>query len=384
MAQINNARFRGLGAQVDPNDSSEAILAQTGLGWTTAKRDMLIQGLHGTRPSAFKALCRSDDGYELGVCTEEYKPIHNREMIAAMKRFADAGEMTITHVGALDHGRRIFASVDMHGAFSLEPTGRQLTPERALAIHGQTFDSISPEDRARLDRTELRGIMGSGHVTGISFTFEGLAERLVCLNGAMISRSAKSRFSMRHVLDFDSRAEVRLRQCIQEIKWEFARYHESAEQLRSAVWSPEVTRAFICELLAPAFLKEAVTLALGAGVQPKLIEASKNASLDEFLGKTGAFLKAGEVSRYNGGREEVLARITRPAARVLDLVQAQPGADLADGTAWNAYNAVTYYVDHERGRGESSAVESSLFGQGSNLKQEALELALAYSEVLYA
>jgi len=401
MATINNARFRGCGVAVDPNDCTDGLLASATLNWTTARRDMLIQGVTSTRPSQFKALCRSDDGFELGVATEDYKPIHNRQIVESMKRIADAGEMTITHLGSLDHGRRVFASVNMNGCFDLKPTGQQLTPERALSIHNQTWDSISAEDRARLDRTELHGIMGSGHVPGISFTFEGLAERLVCLNGAKISRSAKSRFSMRHVLEFDRHAEARLHDCIREIKREFSRYQESAERLRSAVWTPEATRAFACELLAPQFFREAMERGLGTGVHPSLVGAVKQFSLDQVLQKTGRYLQMDSISAEPVARsyslDEVLNRteqadgvkekaikITRPASRVLELMNAQPGADLAEGTAWNAYNAVTYYVDHERGRGESSAVESSLFGEGAGLKQDALELALAYTEVMYA
>jgi len=402
MAQINNARFRGCGVAVDPNDSLEGLLSSATLNWTTARRDMLIQGKESTRPSQFKALCRSDDGFELGVATAEYKPIHNRQIVESMKRIADAGEMTITHLGSLDHGRRVFASVNMNGCFDLKPTGKQLTPERALAIHGQSWDSISADDRAKLDRTELHGIMGSGHVPGISFTFDGWAERLVCLNGAKISRSAKSRFSMRHVLEFDRNAENRLHECIREIKREFSRYQESAERLRSAVWTPEATRAFACELLAPQFFREALERGLGTGVHPSLVGAARQYSLDEVLQKTGRYLQMDAISSEpsprsyslddvlnqmdrNEKREtEKAVKITRPATRVLELVNAQPGADLAEGTAWNAYNAVTYYVDHERGRGESSAVESSLFGEGAGLKQDALELALAYSEVMYA
>jgi len=52
--------------------------------------------------------------------------------------------------------------------------------------------------------------------------------------------------------------------------------------------------------------------------------------------------------------------------------------------AWQAMNAVTYYVDHERGRTRDSALNSAWFGEGANLKQSALDLALKYTEVLYA
>jgi hypothetical protein len=377
MAQTNNTRFRGQGTAVGAFDSVADMLQTAEMNWTTAKRPMLIQGMTSTRPSAFKALCRSDDGYELGVATEDYKPVHNPQIVECMKRIADAGEMTITHLGTLDHGRRVFASCDMHGDFNLEPRNGQLTPERALAIHGQRLEDLSVADRTKLDTTKLHGIMGSGHVPGISFTFEGMAERLVCLNGAKISRSAKSRFSLRHVTEFDHAAQVRFRDVISCIKSEFVRYRDDAQRLQGAKWDADVTRAFCYELLAPKLFAEA--LERSEFDASTLLEAKQHGySLDSVIARSALYLgSCGEINPMKN-------KVTRPAARVLELVNTSPGAELAPASAWNAVNAVTYYVDHERGRGEASAVESSLFGEGSNLKQSALELALAYTEAIYA
>lgn len=55
------------------------------------------------------------------------------------------------------------------------------------------------------------------------------------------------------------------------------------------------------------------------------------------------------------------------------------GAELAsaDGTAWGLLNAVTEFVDHERrARSQDYRLDSAWFGQGANLKQRALDLAL--------
>lgn len=160
----NNAQFRGLDSAIGSNDTTEEMLAKSGLAWKTVPMPMLIQGKTENRPSQFKSLVRSDDGHELGMCTKDYMPIHNVQIVDCMKRIADAGEMTITHLGSMNHGERVFASVKMHGEFSIEPSGSELTPDRSLAIHNQTWDSISADDRSRLDTTELHGIMGSGHV----------------------------------------------------------------------------------------------------------------------------------------------------------------------------------------------------------------------------
>lgn len=379
----NNQAHRGNGVAVAASDTTESILKAANLDWKTVPLPMLIKGKSDVRDSRYKALVRSDDGYELGVASAEYRPIHNVQIIDAMKRIADAGEMTITHVGSLDSGRRVFATARMEGEFSLDPTlnpvAWELTPERALEIHGRTADSLTDDERSRLDKVTLNGLMGSGHVPGMGFSFEGYAERLVCLNGAKISRSARSRFMMRHVTDFTPSHARQLADVIRQIREEFFKYRDSAQRLRGQKWDMEVTRAFCCELLAPQFFKQALEAGLGTGTHPSLIEASKYFSLDEVLQKTSGFLRAGEIVGASG---KVLARITRPAAKVLELVKSQPGADLAMGTAWNTYNAMTYYVDHVRGRGEASATESSLFGEGANFKQSALDMAIQYTSLL--
>ena len=48
------------------------------------------------------------------------------------------------------------------------------------------------------------------------------------------------------------------------------------------------------------------------------------------------------------------------------------------GTAWGLLNAVTEYVDHQRrARNQDYRLDSAWFGQGAQLKQKALNTALA-------
>lgn len=77
-------------------------------------------------------------------------------------------------------------------------------------------------------------------------------------------------------------------------------------------------------------------------------------------------------------------KLGRTAGEVMRVLQTQPGSSTAHGTLWNAYNAVTYHVDHVRGRNADTAVESALFGEGDRLKNSALELAMDYTERLQA
>ena len=54
------------------------------------------------------------------------------------------------------------------------------------------------------------------------------------------------------------------------------------------------------------------------------------------------------------------------------------GNDLpgVQGTVWAAYNAVTGYLGHERGRTDDGRLNSLWFGEGASLNRRALEAAL--------
>lgn len=71
---------------------------------------------------------------------------------------------------------------------------------------------------------------------------------------------------------------------------------------------------------------------------------------------------------------------SKPAQRVADLVETQPGAKFAEGTWWSAFNAVTYFTDHERGNSTDARIQSAWFGQSKNLKLKALESAIEFAE----
>lgn len=51
------------------------------------------------------------------------------------------------------------------------------------------------------------------------------------------------------------------------------------------------------------------------------------------------------------------------------------GADLPGtaGTRWGLFNAVTQFIDHERGRTVSKRMESAWFGEANQIKTQAME-----------
>ena len=64
-------------------------------------------------------------------------------------------------------------------------------------------------------------------------------------------------------------------------------------------------------------------------------------------------------------------------ATVKSLYESGTGQDIPGvrGTLWAAYNAVTEFVDHERG-GDDNRLSSSWFGGGNDLRSKAFKQAV--------
>jgi phage/plasmid-like protein (TIGR03299 family) len=73
--------------------------------------------------------------------------------------------------------------------------------------------------------------------------------------------------------------------------------------------------------------------------------------------------------------------LSRNAKQLVELTETQPGAQYAEGSWWQAFNAVTYFTDHEQGRNPENRLQSSWFGGNQRLKTKALEKALEYANV---
>lgn len=72
--------------------------------------------------------------------------------------------------------------------------------------------------------------------------------------------------------------------------------------------------------------------------------------------------------------------VSKNAQTALGILHTQPGAEYAEGTWWQPFNAVTYLTDHLAGRSADSRLSSAWYGQNKNLKTKALELAVEMAE----
>jgi phage/plasmid-like protein (TIGR03299 family) len=72
--------------------------------------------------------------------------------------------------------------------------------------------------------------------------------------------------------------------------------------------------------------------------------------------------------------------VSKNAQLAYDVLHQQPGAEFAEGSWWQPFNAVTFLTDHELGRSQDTRLTSSWYGVNKNVKTKALELALEYAD----
>lgn len=112
---------------------------------------------------------------------------------------------------------------------------------------------------------------------------------------------------------------------------------------------------------------------------------TKYKEMASFLGSKKA--KGEDIVEYfkrvfpvTGANENKTKEISKNAQVALDILHTQPGANFAEGTWWQPFNAVTYMTDHLVGRSADTRLTSSWYGNNKNVKTKALELAVEMAE----
>ena len=78
--------------------------------------------------------------------------------------------------------------------------------------------------------------------------------------------------------------------------------------------------------------------------------------------------------------DNVIPFTSRNAKLAMENIATQPGANFAEGSWWQAFNAVTYMTDHLQGRENDSRLQSAWYGRNRKVKLNALDKALEFAE----
>lgn len=315
---VKEPAWHGLGTIINEPCLAEDAITYAGLDWVVEKRPIQVDVSDTTEPDVdivvppeWEATMRMDNHRVLGIVGTNYKVVQNLEAFKFMDELAGPGKLLQYHTaGSLAFGRKVW----------------MLATVEDLVLQPVPDDIVQPYL-----------LLANGHDGRLELSVAWTSVRVVCQNTLMLAlNSAKTKFSIRHVGDINSKKEQ-----AQEVLG-FTRKIVDYNQ----------------ELLRSLALKQ-----MGTEV------------LDKFLRELVPDPEDASPTRAENTRDNLKA-----------LFEGGPGNDIpgVKGTAWGALNAVTAFTNHHRtvrgGKGDElkeKRLESLWWGSANILNQKALGLLVA-------
>lgn len=314
MAYANETPWHGLGFKVTDKLTPEQMAKAAGIDWTVSKREVFFKDSKGKMVTA-------DDEFALVRDSDDKK----LSMVGSVYR-------PFQNLDTIDFYKKFVEA----GNMSMETMG-SLDGGRyiwALAKLGKDF---------KIGKDEVRGflLMSSPHVHGKSALYQFTAIRVVCWNTLSWALGAdlkgdKSAFRMPHTAEFTDSTKERAENALGLASEQMEQFEEVAVLLSKKKMTTADNDDFFFNV-----------------VKFKPEEADKK--------------KDGEVKE------------PRMIPQFRAALEHSPGATMpsAKGTLWGAVNAVTYVIDHNRGRGDQgTALKNAWLGHKATIKRRAFDLAL--------
>lgn len=316
---VRKQAWHSLGTVLEdaPTDTREAIMA-AGLDWTVETQPVYAErvnadGVERLDCNQHRALVRSSDGSILSIMGDGYTPLQNVDAFKFFEPFLHEGDASLEAAGSLKEGKVVWVLAKMNGGDAEVSKGDKVLPYLLLSNSHNGSSAVR-----------------------VAFT----AIRVVCWNtlSAASSKTKQTAAKIRHTKNVQRNVKS-VRNCIDLARQEFGATMEVLGGMRSReIDIPQLT-GYVQELF---------------GSPAKLAEIAKAAA-------DGVPLHMQPKVRGQDDIERLFFR--------------GPGASLAGKTAYGAYNAVTHYLDHVRGSSADGRLHSTWFGQGAQVRGDAMKLA---------
>ncbi len=315
-AWTNEKPWHGLGAEVAPNLTADQMLKAAKLNWTISKR-----------PMHYSATAPTD------------KPNTEVPGFFALTRDSDASVLDVV-------GRQYepTQNAEAFHFFKEFVEAGKATMETAGSLKGgRMIWGLANLNNAftlnKTDKVKSYLLVASPHEQGKSLKIMFTSVRVVCnntLTAALTSsqKKAEPMFRMNHRRKFDEDTINLAKETLGLAAEHFESFAEQALKLSKKKVHPSAVNDYFATLL-----------------QPELV---------------------------NAPADKVLKEANKTFSYALQALEHAPGAQLASakGTAWGLLNAITYTTDHLLGKTADARLNKAWFGKNSQLKQDALNLAL--------
>jgi phage/plasmid-like protein (TIGR03299 family) len=328
MLYVGATPWHELGTKLDaPPTAAEAIVA-AGLDWEVGLRDLrtspdLENGYAGGEAVSHRATFRKSDGRILGVVGPGYHPIQNGTAFDWFNPFLETGMAAIETAGSLRHGQRVWILAKLNRAPSVIVPGDEVQKYVLLAnSHDGTLAS-------RVGFTPVRVVCANT----LSMAVDDAASKLI-----RVRHTKNAKDVLEKVRDIMNLAD--------------ASFEATADQYRA------LARAQV----HPGDLEKYVRMVFTA---PKTEQEKAKAALSPTASMLAEVLD--DADKKNG----------RVFEKVSELFETGNGNQLPGvrGTYWAAYNAVTEYTTHFRGKDKESRL-NALFADAAVINRKALRSAL--------
>lgn len=347
---VRERAWHGLATVLPDNPSVAEALKASGLDWdvevlpmqTTVKeavadesgvweKETLIDVPEG------RVVVRGSDKSVLGFVSRQYKPFQNREAFEWFQPLIDDGMCQLVTAGSLMQGRKVWLQAQYGDAVEVKD-GDALIPYLLLAC---------------------------GHDGKMSVRMQNTPVRVVCWNTMQaagvsedgdVEGAAKGGLSISHKGDVMAKA-VQARNAIVAMNSELQQSIDAYRRMTKLPVTEDYVRTLAKNLFDVDYLKARDLI-----YKFRQREEQAEVSIRE---ETRA--KIAEL-------EKMLNKEGRAEKKVVEAFHESPGCE--GKTAWDAFNAVTYHLDHGQKGTSESRLASSWFGSGSRKRAQAMDLIL--------
>lgn len=336
MMFVGETPWHGLGVKVTGSLTASEAIRAAGLNWGVRLDALKLPDGRDAipyverdpdddeTPSPYRATVRESDGRILGVVGPDYQPLQNADAFGFFDPWISSGSASYHTAGSLRGGRRIWVLAQAN---------------------------LDPLEIVRGDAVQGFILLSSSHDGTMAVRVGFTPIRVVCANTlAMAHGDGRSKLlRVRHTAGVVSTLDE-IRETMDLARVEFA---ATADQYRSLA-AKQVDR--------------------------RTLEAYVKSVFRRTDAPTGMVL----ASQAGAGADESDGKRTVP--RVMNLIEGGlrgdkllPAASTNVLNFWRGYNAVTEYIDHDRGGDSAARLDSAWFNGGAEVKRRALDLAVKFA-----
>lgn len=319
MCYAGELPWHSLGTPVSDDLTPQEMMQAAGLDWSVDRHPLFTE-VNGAplEVSGKKALVRDMDNKVLDVVSDAWIPVQNQDAFEFFDEYTKAGGMSMHTAGSLKDGQIIWGLAKVNESFSL--------------FGGK-------------DEVDSYLLLSNPHNYGKGVDVRFTPIRVVCNNTLSMSLDAKASLgiSLNHRSEFNPE---KVREALNEAHEKMNTYKEMAEFLGKKRYKQQDLFEYFTRVF------------------PKTSNKKGDMSFDQLM------------KSFRSGEKVV----SRNAQQAMEIIDTQPGANLAAGTWWNAYNAVTFMTNHQMGHNPDTRMQSVWYGQNKDRNINALAMALEYAE----